>query len=390
MKNILLIGKKELVRFFSDIRLVLSVMILPGLIIFLTYFFAGSQQTDYLNSIENEIIKISIVNSPVVFDEHIKQVKNTEIKNISSDYIEDCKISIRDEEIDLLVVFPESFNSKLEKALSTKTEPCQIEIFYNSLSIKSATAFEMTENIIQSIENSIYDLIDINSKNNIYDLANDNNKLTNKYASTIPTCLLMCIFLGSIPIAEAIAVEKERKTLDTLLISPVKKYEIIFGKIYSMSIISLLSGMSGFFGSILSLPYILNIDSDNISVGMYGIKEYTSLFIVVLSSVFAIVSIIIFLSTISKTVKEAQSYMTPCMLLSSIAGISTMFSTEMPSIEKFLLPIYNSALSFNGIISLNFDVKCVFVTVLTNILFAILLAVLSSVLLKKEKIVFPN
>jgi hypothetical protein len=57
----------------------------------------------------------------------------------------------------------------------------------------------------------------------------------------------------------------------------------------------------------------------------YGIRHYLSLTVVILSTVLLIVAVISIISAFSKSIKEAQTYITPLMILVTLIGITAMF-----------------------------------------------------------------
>jgi sodium transport system permease protein len=73
--------------------------------------------------------------------------------------------------------------------------------------------------------------------------------------------IIMFLFSGAMSIGpDSIAGEKERGTIATLLVTPVKRSEIAIGKVMSLSIISLFSATSSFIGIMLSLPKLLQME----------------------------------------------------------------------------------------------------------------------------------
>ena len=65
MKNsILTIMKKEFVRFFTDRRMVLTTVIMPGLMIYLLYSFMGSGLSSQFETTEDFLAQVGAVNLP--------------------------------------------------------------------------------------------------------------------------------------------------------------------------------------------------------------------------------------------------------------------------------------------------------------------------------------
>lgn len=85
--------------------------------------------------------------------------------------------------------------------------------------------------------------------------------------------MLMLIFLysGCMSIApDSIAGEKERGTLATMLVTPMKRGNLAVGKILSLGTLALLSGLSSFIGTITSLPKMMGGAMDGMNTAVYG------------------------------------------------------------------------------------------------------------------------
>ncbi|MCK7484352.1 MAG: ABC transporter permease subunit [Bacillus subtilis] len=64
-------------------------------------------------------------------------------------------------------------------------------------------------------------------------------------STLLPMLVVMFMFTGAMAIGpESIAGEKERGTIATLLVTPVKRREIALGKVFSLGVLSLISAAS--------------------------------------------------------------------------------------------------------------------------------------------------
>ena len=134
------------------------------------------------------------------------------------------------------------------------------------------------------------------------------------------------------PAIDAIAGEKERGTIETLLIVPCRTQDIVFGKylaIFGVTLATLAANVISIFLTILvSLRYFpdgsTNYYLQNIGQGSF----ITLLSFIGLSSVASAMSLAV--TTASKSVKEAQNTLTPVILLiSALAGVALL-----PGISK--------------------------------------------------------
>lgn len=393
MKHFFLIAKKELDRFWGDKQLLFSVLVLPFVMIFLMYSLIGKMQSSFNSDIAAKAAKVCIINKPSFFESLIHGC-SLNIQIVDSMENEQAKTAIQDNTIDLLIAFPDEFDSAiLQYDKNTRTAAPQVQIFYNSSNDVSSLIYNSVLSALSYYESTLVNKFDVNNDpTQSYDLADETSSLTNFYSTIIPSMLILFIFNGSIQAAsESMAGEKERGTIATMFMTPLKKSEYAGGKILGLSCIAFLSGLSGFLGAAFSLPSMMNINHSALALDMYSGKDVLMIILVILSTVFLIVSIVSLLSCVSKSVKEAQAYCTPIMLLGSLAGVSMLFPQMQGNhIRSYFIPIYNSAKSFCDILRLEYTDITIYTTIITNMLWFFMLVCVITRLLHSEKIVFPE
>jgi sodium transport system permease protein len=179
----------------------------------------------------------------------------------------------------------------------------------------------------------------------VYDLASNEDVVGNFFSELIPMLLLLMAFSGCMSIAPpSIAGEKERGTIATLLVTPLRRNELALGKIVSLSSIALLSGISSFIGIALSLPNMIAASDESIDIPFnYTPNDYIALLLVILASVLVMASAVSLLSALAKDVKNAGTMITPFMLVVMLAGLRPMFQTgTADNLAIYLIPFYNA------------------------------------------------
>jgi len=164
---------------------------------------------------------------------------------------------------------------------------------------------------------------------------------------------------------------------------------LALGKMISLSIIGLISGLSSFIGIMLSLPSLMGGSGlDNMKFG-YTVKDYAVLLLVIIATTLLIVGAISIISAFAKSVKEAGSMATPLMLVVTLTGLTNMMSNGMPE-EWFwyLIPIYNTVQCMNGVFSMDYVMLPVVITVIANVLYAGVFVVVLSKMFNSERIMY--
>ncbi len=126
----------------------------------------------------------------------------------------------------------------------------------------------------------------------------------------LPYLIVIWAFYGGFSLAgDLVAGEKEKATLETLLISPVKRTQIVLGKFLALSTVCLASSLASVLGlvlvSVLKLP-----GSDFMLKDGIGITPTSGLItlIVLLPTVAMFASLLLAFSAYAKNNREAQSY----------------------------------------------------------------------------------
>lgn len=389
--NVINIIKKELARFFGDKRLVLTTILLPGIMIYLIYSFMGNALSNMFQPEENYRYTISTLNLPESVSALTANLE-AEFTAIDATEIADVKAAITEKELDLLAVFPKDFDAKVAAySTASNTTAPEVTLYYNATRTESSTAYDMMNSLLNAYESSLSNKFDINVSDENYNLATEKDASGFMLSSMLPMLLIMFLFSGCMAVApEAIAGEKERGTIATMLITPVKRSELVMGKIIALAIIALLSGISSIAGTLLSLPKLMGVSESMPSV-FYSAADYAMLAAVVLSTVLVLISMISIISAYAKTIKEAQTSVMPLMIVVMLVGVTGMFSGgAQTDMLYYFIPIYNSVQSMVGIFSFNVAAMNIFITVLSNIAVSAAFGFVLTAMFNSEKVMFSK
>ncbi|MCI9447100.1 MAG: ABC transporter permease [Lachnospiraceae bacterium] len=395
MKNsIMTIMKKEFTRFFTDRRMVLTTVVMPGLMIYLLYTFMGSGLASQFETAEDYTANVYAVNLPESMKEARKDRALLEFTEISQEEAEKAQEELKssDAEFDLLAVFPEDFDSQVAAydVASGGAAPA-VKIYYNSTDSDSQSSYSMMTELLDTYESALANKFDVNPGEEAYDLATEEGVSAQIFSMMVPMLLMVFLFSGCMAVApESIAGEKERGTIATLLVTPMKRSHLAIGKIISLSVIAILSGLSSFLGMMLSLPKMMG-DVDGVNASVYKMTDYLLVLLVVLSTVLVIITIVSIISAFARNVKEATGWVTPVMIISMLLGVTSMVdSLCMTEPVWFLIPLYNSVQSMNGIFSMDASVVNIAVTVAANVCYAGIGVFVLARMFDNEKVMFSK
>lgn len=377
MKNILTIIKKEFSRFFRDKRMVITVL-LPGVLIFVVYTLIGSAISDIVGVDEN-YKPSAYLSAPSAYSEILSPLLEAK-----DDFTEEsAKQAVAEGKLDIVVIFPENFN----EAFDTETPP-EVRVYYNSSVTGSAAGFQIVNMVLSKLNRPAFT---INSSAQKFDLASERDLTASITSMLVPMLMFSLLASACISVApESIAGEKERGTMATMLITPIRRVELAIGKILSLSCFALLSGISSFIGVILSLPKLTSGFVGVDTAAMYSVGDYFMVFGIIISVVLLIISAFSVMSAFAKSVKEAGTLIAPLMILIILMGMASMFFTASPSIGLYLIPLLGSGLAMASIMSFSASGLGVALSIISNIVVSLGLVVLLTFMFKSERIMFKK
>lgn len=144
-------------------------------------------------------------------------------------------------------------------------------------------------------------------------------------AGFLPYMIVLFAFTGGFSIAsDLVAGEKEKSTLETLLISPVKRSQLVFGKFLALCLVCLMSSVSAVLGIVLSSMLHMSSFEKGSDTSM-GLTPQLALVVLVLMlpliALFA--GVLLAVSTYARNMREAQTYLS---LVNLIVIVPAVFS----------------------------------------------------------------
>ncbi len=390
MRKTLAVFKKELRRFFSDKRMLMA-LILPGLLVFLIYYFLPDLYATSLspNLSEDYVANIAISDN---YDENNEQSSLLEgailsvfenldyaSPNIVEFALEEesqIKDKLVKKEIDLMVVFDDNFEHIIFNEISV-SKP-NIDILYNSSSGESAYIYSL----VLSISEQLYQSFTINYQINP-DVGEQNYAIMQVVAIILPMLTISMIFSSTLQVCpEAIAGEKERGTLSSILVTPIKRSEFALGKILALILVSLVSGTITGAGLLISLPRLYG------SMGSFSMppSSYILLFLVLLTLVVFFVNVAMCISTFAKSIKEATSYLGPLLVVFMVIAMLPGF-IDVSNIGFAFVPILNVSYVMSSIVYGTVDIMYLAFALFSNIIFSLIFIFIDVKLFKSESVV---
>lgn len=372
--NTLTIIKKEFARFFGDRSLVFTSIIMPGLLIYLIYSLMGDGIGRIISEGADEMVTLRVENMPPSLAATIESADSA-VTIVEMPFVDEDVDLLEDKELNMVLVrFPEEFDSMVATYdPSSGALAPNVEIYHNSTNNASERVYQTLQATLTLYEDQMSNRFDVNridsEEQRSYDAATEEEIGAMIWSKLLPMLIVMMLFSGTMAIApSAIAGEKERGTIATLLVTPMRRNELALGKIVSLSSMALLSGISSFIGIALSLPKMIQ-GGDDVNIGFnYGFNDYVALLLVIFATVLVMASVVSLLSALAKDVKNAGTLITPFMLVIMMCGLLPMLQSgisENPAV--YCIPFYNSIEVMAGVLNHEVNWTSIVVTIVANL-----------------------
>jgi sodium transport system permease protein len=167
------------------------------------------------------------------------------------------------------------------------------------------------------------------------------------FISMLPYFIIFAIFNGASPvITDATAGERERGSLEPLLINPVPRGWVAIAKMLSampFAIFNLLITLVGFAAIFRLLPIEKLV---GVQIGL-DTSSLTAIFVICLPIVLLACAIQTLIASFTKTTKEAGTYLPFIGLIPSLPGLALAFLPIKPALWTMLIPTFGQQILIN-------------------------------------------
>lgn len=357
----LAVFKKELYRVFSDAKLIFTTFLLSPLMmiaIFVIILVIGQ----FMNSkVDKNLPKVLIKDAPAI----VAEMEGFDVTTAKELTIEAIAEKVKNREYDVALVFDPNFMDLVRESKNPT-----IRVMLDSSSDYATTALKRIETrylepfkqktIVERIGGeeklNVYQIQDVSFEMNVADQRKVVGSMVGKMA---PYFILLMIFASAMSLViESVAGEKERGTLATQLITPIKRESLALGKLFGLSvhaavsaIVSVVSLFGMFYAIRVFLPQSV-LEEMSIHIP-YGFTEVTMVMGILIPTLLMNTSLLMMFSSFGKTVKEATGYVMPLYMATIVLSMIPMNapSGEAFSLWMYCVPILGQACALSDVLS---------------------------------------
>ncbi|MGN1043590.1 MAG: ABC transporter permease [Acutalibacteraceae bacterium] len=386
IKSAITVFLKELKCMIRDKRTFWMIAIIPFIFVPVMLIIINFSTKNLEDSVSNNIT-VGISSKDNTFYDFLSVQKAITVLDVS-----DPQKSLNSGEIVAYIVTDSNLDEKF-----LKKEKFNIDIQYNDSSLNS----KLAESVLPQYESAFryisenYEFKDIRSlKEKItpeLDLSAElglnvsSNNSVIYFNMLVPILLVIYCWMGSSTVAaELTAGEKEKGTLEPLLSNGVERTSLVVGKIAATATMSMISGLS----NVLGLGVYLLVSVSFGKVGMNIFDLAVLLFVSILISVF-FSSVNIMIGIYARSLKEAQTYFMPSLLIYLIPTFFT-YTLDINHINFYQLciPVYNIICIIKEILASSVNIMHFGIVTMWFIGYSLLAYCATIRLFKREDVIF--
>ncbi|TMC97822.1 MAG: ABC transporter permease [Chloroflexi bacterium] len=162
----------------------------------------------------------------------------------------------------------------------------------------------------------------------------------------LPYILITMILTGGFSAAlDSTAGERERKTLESLLLTPAPRSRVLLGKIAAVTTISLVAAVAAIGSMFVALTQIsLPGPSESSHISLNPVAVPLMVWVALLVAV-SFSAVTLALGTLAKSFRQGQAYVTPLYFITIFPASIVLFIPDFnPSLAYYLIPILNAVL----------------------------------------------
>jgi sodium transport system permease protein len=348
---------------------------------------------------QNETLKYALIggeNAPEI----VKGLSETAVFELTNvDLSQDYQSLIKGEQVDFILEVSDNYSSDV-----ITNGQAVVKLYLNDagLNLVHSRVEDITSNESDRLQLLIFEKLGFNTAQQAallnpivlekVDVANKRESWGENIGGIVAYMIfILCLQGAMMPAADLGAGEKERGTLETLLISPVERYKIVLGKFLTIGFAGVTTALltvssMAIWGLVLSQGMAIKFVME--FMGAISLLDFVLVFLMLIPVVAIFASLLLTLSIYARSFKEAQSYMGFLILIAIVPIIFAL----LPGVELkggwAWVPLTNVALAVKELIKGTMDYFQLFAIFGSTALIAGAMIAFSVYWFNQEKVLF--
>ncbi len=307
----------------------------------------------------------------------------------------DATKAIENKDEEAVIIIPEDFYENFSSGI-----PAKIEIYYDATA-KGTT--NVTQRRIKALISEYSNTIGMSRLQlrgisplllkaivvEKHDVSTSQSKGA-RLLAFLPYALILGLFMGSMYLAiDTMAGEKERNSLEALLLNPIKRSHLLLGKLFATISFGLMTMILTLITFKLAMPF-MPLEKMGMSVDL-GFKTLSIMTIILAPLAIMAASLQTIIATFSKSFKEAQTYVGLLIIVPMIPSIALMILPVKEKLWMMATPILSQNLIINQIMrGEQVEVVSIIAAIVGSLLIGLILALVAIKLYNRESLLFSD
>lgn len=389
MKHILNIARKEFLDTLRDKRTLIVMIVVPLLLFPVVFSLVNNIQQSSMQEAQSRTINLGVMDQQASDDLFDFIRKHESVKLVTLNSRDSIQKLIKQDSLHAALILSDTYEQNLQ---GMKT--AVIDFYFEST--EEGIEGRMLE-LIRSYEDglmqmrleeiqvspSVVNPIDINQK----DMATLQEKIGKFAGGLMPYVFIIFCFIGAMyPAIDLFTGEKERMTIETILTTPVKRIQILTGKMMVVVVTGIFSALLAIVGLFAGLNFVEALPAELLDVAgdILQVEFILLLLSMLIPLTIFFAGILIPIAIYAKSFKEAQSIITPINIVVILPAIIGMLPGVELSLQTAFIPVVNIAMATKEIIAGTIDYSLLAVVYASLITFAIVSVTFSVRYFSKE------
>ncbi|MFT6991758.1 MAG: sodium transport system permease protein [Paraglaciecola sp.] len=394
-----LVFKKEIKELLRDRKTLFFMIALPLLIFPLIIGIVGFVSKQAMDKAETQVLNYALIGGQYAPEIVLKLQQPDKFNLVEIDDNADYTSIIRNDTVDFVLEIPENYSIDV-----LKNGQANVKLYFNDagLNLVYRRVNEIVKSQSELFQQSAFSALglDIAQQSALIEpillekvnTADDRENWGEKIGAMLPYMLFfICLGGAMAPATDIGAGEKERGTLETLLISPIDRNKIVMGKFLTVcfagamtALITVVSMVT--WGLVLSQGMAIKFVAD--FMAQIAMVDFLLIFLMLVPVVAIFASVLLSISIYAKSFKEAQSYMGPMTILVVVPVMLSM----LPGVELkggwAWVPLTNVSLAMKELLKGTMDYYQLFAIFGSTVLIAGALFAFCVYWFNQEKVLF--
>ncbi|MCC7528676.1 MAG: CPBP family intramembrane metalloprotease [Candidatus Melainabacteria bacterium] len=393
---------KELKEVLRDYRTLIMMIIIPTLFYPAMLVFPATFAKQSIARLGQTTVSVGVIGDCELLLKRLQSAEHLKVAKIDeSDYA----AKLKSDEIDVAILVPPEFTAAVSKDFTTESELAYLKnaplpalklvldtnrekVLFSMASVYSAIG-EFQEDCIRKRLRALHvgDVWERETKvtfNDVSPKQSDTDDMLPQFAPYL--MILMVLLATSYPAIDLITGERQRGTLALLLVAPVERRSIMYGKIMVVVVVGALTTILG----VISIAATLQFGPVKSSVVDahpqfdFGVTAWLLILLVMSPLVVFISSLSVYVAALTRTFQQAQGYLFPLLLVTLFLASAAQIPELADNTFLKIVPIANTTLCVKQIITRHQSWSGIAITFFSSAIAAALLAKSAAGLLQRE------